>query len=127
MISISGAARLAVAAALKYVGRAIDQLILPRRDLIGMNVELLSQLRDRPVVLQGTQGHLRLESRCGSGGLVSSSSLLILQAQHACRQAEIPLSHLFKNPGPLLCRGRGRGARLIKRQSAAEGRTVRRE
>src|SRR5580658_8403862 len=40
---------------------------------------------------------------CGSGGLVSSSSLLIRKQNHACRQAEIPLIALFKNPEPALC------------------------
>jgi len=39
---------------------------------------------------------------CGSGGarlfIVAPDS----QAKHACRQAEIPPSALFKNPGPAL-------------------------
>src|ERR1700733_13756904 len=39
---------------------------------------------------------------CGFGGLVSSSSLLIRRQNHACRQAEIPLIALFKNPEPAL-------------------------
>src|ERR1700733_1324177 len=39
---------------------------------------------------------------CGFGGLVSSLSLLIRRQNHACRQGEISLIALFKNPEPAL-------------------------
>jgi hypothetical protein len=44
-------------------GRAFKQLGFPLRDLVGVNVELLRQLGQRLLALQGGQGHLRLECR----------------------------------------------------------------
>jgi hypothetical protein len=48
------------------------QGVFLRADLIGMHVELLSKLRNRSIVLQGSEGHLRLEGRC----VVPAGSLL---------------------------------------------------
>jgi hypothetical protein len=47
----------------EHADRAIEQLGLPLRDLVGVHVELLGQLRQRPVALQRRQGNLRLERR----------------------------------------------------------------
>ena len=40
------------------------KLSLPRGDLIGVDVELLGQLRQRPIALDGGKRHLCLEGRC---------------------------------------------------------------
>jgi hypothetical protein len=53
-----------VATALKHISSACKELLFPRGDLIGMHVELLSKLRNRSIVFQGSQGHLRFEGRC---------------------------------------------------------------
>src|SRR5215471_4462764 len=56
--------RSGLATALKHVGSAFKELLLPRSDLIGMHVELLSKLRNRSIVLQRSQRHLRFEGWC---------------------------------------------------------------
>src|SRR4051794_27926020 len=57
---------LAVAATLraKQSGCPVEKLRLPLGDLVGVNVELLCQLGQRLLALDGGQSHLRLESRC---------------------------------------------------------------
>src|SRR6202521_1827876 len=45
------------------LGSAALKLRFPCRDLIGVNVEMLRQLGDCAVVLDGGQSHLRLEGR----------------------------------------------------------------
>src|SRR5690242_9867839 len=57
---------LTVAATLraKQSGCPVEKLRLPLSDLIGVNVELLSQLGQRLLAPDGGQSHLRLESRC---------------------------------------------------------------
>jgi hypothetical protein len=57
---------LTVTAALrsKYPSRTVGKLRLPLGDLIGVNVELLSQLGQRFLTLYSSQSHLRFESRC---------------------------------------------------------------
>ena len=48
----------------KNAGRPIEKLGFPLRDLIGMNIELLSQLSQRLILaLQGGQSHFCLEGR----------------------------------------------------------------
>src|SRR4051794_4230234 len=47
----------------KQPGCPVEQLRLPLGDLVGMNVELLCQLGQRLLALDGGQSHLRLESR----------------------------------------------------------------
>src|SRR5437899_13064564 len=42
---------------------AVQQLLLPIMDLIGVNPELTGQLGNRPVALDRRQRHLRLERR----------------------------------------------------------------
>jgi hypothetical protein len=49
------------------------ELLLPRGDRIGMNVELFSKLCNRSIVLQGSQSHLRLEGRC----MISAGTLIL--------------------------------------------------
>ncbi len=44
-------------------GGAFQQLRLPLRNLVGMHVELLGLLRQRPITLHRRQSHLRLERR----------------------------------------------------------------
>src|SRR5437660_1552846 len=92
--------RFGVATAFKHVSSSFKKLLLPCGDLIWMHVELLSKLRNRPIVLQGGQSHLRLKA----GVWFRRARLFIFapnsQAKHACRQAEIPLNALFKIPGP---------------------------
>src|SRR3954447_5336568 len=48
----------------KHPGCPVEKLRLPLSNLVGMNVELLSQLGQRLLALDGGQSHLRLESRC---------------------------------------------------------------
>jgi hypothetical protein len=45
------------------LGCSFEELILPGRYLVGMNVKLLGQLRQRAIVLDRCQRHLRLERR----------------------------------------------------------------
>jgi hypothetical protein len=46
------------------IGGPALKLRLPRRDLIGVNVELLSKLNQRPIAFDGSKRHSRLEARC---------------------------------------------------------------
>jgi hypothetical protein len=64
------------ATALKHIGSASRELLFPRGDLIGMHVELFSKLCNRSIVLQRSQGHFRLESRC----VVPAGSFLYLRS-----------------------------------------------
>ncbi len=52
------------AAGTERIGGLDFKLSLPRRDLIGVNVELLGQLGYRPITLDGGKRHLCLEGRC---------------------------------------------------------------
>jgi uncharacterized protein YjiS (DUF1127 family) len=55
----------------KYPSCPFLKLSLPLRDLVGMDVKFLRQIRPRPVALEGRQCHLRLECR----GVVPPRSL----------------------------------------------------
>jgi len=46
------------------IGSPALQLRFPRGDLIGMDVELLRQLNQRSIALDGRKRHLCLEGRC---------------------------------------------------------------
>ena len=48
----------------EHVGSPALQLRFPCCDLVGMNVELLRQLSQRPIASDGGERHFRLESRC---------------------------------------------------------------
>src|SRR5262245_9068700 len=71
-----GVRRFSAASAFEHIGSTRKELLLPRTDLIGMYFELLSKLRNRSIVLQGSQRHLRLEGRC----VVPAGSLLHLRS-----------------------------------------------
>jgi hypothetical protein len=47
----------------EHIGSTALELGLPRRDLIGMDVELLCKLPNGSIALDGGKRHLRLESR----------------------------------------------------------------
>ena len=47
----------------KYIPRTFEQLRLPLRDLMRVNVEALSQLRERLIALLRSERHLGLECR----------------------------------------------------------------
>jgi hypothetical protein len=47
----------------EHVARAFEQLRLPLGDLMRVNIEALSELRQRLIALHGRHGHLRLERR----------------------------------------------------------------
>ena len=61
--STAGCAAVA-AAGTEHIGSPALKLRLPRCDLIGMDVELLRKLSQRPIALDGGKRHLRLECRC---------------------------------------------------------------
>jgi hypothetical protein len=48
----------------EHIGSTALELRLPRRDLIGMNIELLRKLRDGSIALDRGKRHLGFESRC---------------------------------------------------------------
>src|SRR3954467_10187757 len=86
----------------EHPGSPLQELSLPGRDLVGMNVKLLRQLSQRLLAPYGSQGHLCFESRrvvpAGSSAHRLSCSAAILAA---VRQ-RLHLSNLFKNPEPAL-------------------------
>ena len=47
------------------IGGPALELRFPRCDLIGVDLELLRQLSQRSIALDGGKRHLRLEDRCG--------------------------------------------------------------
>jgi hypothetical protein len=53
-----------VAARPENIGSPALELRFTRRDLIGVNVELLRQLRQRSIALDGGKRYFRLEGRC---------------------------------------------------------------
>ena len=62
-----------VAAAWTNIGSPALKLRLPRRDLIGVDVELFRKLGQRSIALDGGKRHLRFKSPvCGSGAVVGS-------------------------------------------------------
>src|SRR6185436_16492639 len=56
--------RSVAAAATENIRCPALELRFPRCDLIGMDVELPSQLSQRSIALDGAKRHLRLEGRC---------------------------------------------------------------
>src|SRR4051812_10171941 len=85
----------------EYPGCPVEKLRLPLGDLVGMNVELLRQLGQRLLALDGGQSHLRLESRCvvptwSSGHCFSCAARILAafrQKLHLSRCSVFP-SHL---------------------------------
>jgi hypothetical protein len=44
--------------------RALQELRLPLRDLVGVDIKLLHEFRERSIVLQGRERHLGFEGGC---------------------------------------------------------------
>jgi hypothetical protein len=63
-LHVDGGWRRSVAATkTEHIGSATFELRFPRRDLIGVDVELLRQLSQGPIALEGSKRHLCLEGR----------------------------------------------------------------
>ena len=87
----------------KNAGRLSENLGFPLRELIGMNIELLSQLGQRLLAFQGGQSRFCLEGRGVVPRVSASSSRLLIRSDHARRcQAENPLMLLSKYARPAL-------------------------
>src|SRR4051794_38737086 len=86
----------------EHPGSPLQELSLPGRNLVGMNIELLGQFGQRLLTLHGSQSHLRLECRrmvpAWSFAHRLSCSAAILAAVRQKRH----LSNLSKNPEPAL-------------------------
>jgi len=67
--------------AAKNIGGGFQQLLFPVRDLVGMNIELFSQLGQCPVAPDRRQGHFGLEARC----VIPSGSSHVLAPVYAVR------------------------------------------
>jgi hypothetical protein len=77
-----------------------------------MDVELLRQIGQRHLALDGGQSQLRRMPLCGSGAVVCSSSLLFGSDLGRC-QVETPLIPLCRFPAKLLPHTRGRPYRSM--------------
>src|SRR3954468_21543502 len=86
----------------EHPGSPLQELSLPGRNLVGMNIELLGQFGQRLLTFHGSQSHLRLECRrmvpAWSFAHRLSCSAAILAAVRQKRH----LSNLSKNPEPAL-------------------------
>src|SRR3954452_15815029 len=88
----------------EHPGRPLQELSLPGRDLVGMNVKLLRQFGQRLLTPYGSQGHLRFESRRVVPAWSSAHRLSCSAAILATVRQKLHLSNLFKNPEPALFR-----------------------
>src|SRR3954447_11469400 len=86
----------------EHPGSPLQELSLPGRDLVGMNVKLLRQLSQRLLAPYGSQGHLRFESRRVVPAWLSAHRLSCSAAILAAVRQRLHLSNLFKNPEPAL-------------------------
>src|SRR4051812_23315615 len=86
----------------EHPGRPLQELSLPGRDLVGMNVKLLRQFGQRLLTPYGSQGHLRFESRRGVPAWSSAHRFSCSAAILAAVRQKLHLSNLFKNPEPAL-------------------------
>src|SRR4051794_11374354 len=86
----------------EHPGRPLQELSLPGRDLVGMNVKLLRQFGQRLLALHGSQGHLRFESRRVVPAWLSAHRLSCSAAILAAVRQKLHFSNLFKNPEPAL-------------------------
>src|SRR3954454_24780735 len=86
----------------EHPGRPLQELSLPGRDLVGMNIELLRQFGQRLLPPYGSQGHLRFESRRVVPAWLSTHRLSCSAAILAAVRQKLHLSHLFINPEPAL-------------------------
>src|SRR3954451_8520227 len=88
----------------EHPGSPLQELSLPGRDLVGMNVKLLRQFGQRLLTPYGSQGHLRFESRRGVPAWSSAHRFSCSAAILAAVRQKLHLSNLFKNPEPALSR-----------------------
>src|SRR5215210_5979402 len=86
----------------EHPGRPLQELSLPGRDLVGMNVKLLRQFGQRLLTPYGSQGHLRFESRRVVPAWSSAHRFSCSAAILAAVRQKLHLSNLFKNPEPAL-------------------------
>ena len=86
----------------KDARRSLQELRAPLRDLVGMHVELLSQLGQRPLALDGGQRHLGLESRAVVPARSSGHRALLALGHHADVARMIHSTPLFRFPEPAL-------------------------
>jgi len=84
----------------KNLGSPTLQLRLPRRYLIGVDVEVLGQLSHRSVALDGSERHLSLESRCVVPARLSAHGL-------SCSRRLSPLSGRNSTYRPVQISGAG--------------------
>jgi len=76
--------------------------LLPLRHLVGMDIELLSQLGQGLFTLDRGQGHLRLERRCVIPAGTSAHQFSSAQPSYGCRSRELPLIPLSEFTEPAL-------------------------
>src|SRR4051794_2398075 len=88
----------------EHPGRPLQELSLPGRNLVRMNIELLRQLGQRLLAPYGSQGHLRFESRRVVPAWSSAHRFSCSAAILAAVRQKLHLSNLFKNPEPALSR-----------------------
>src|SRR4051795_127412 len=86
----------------EHPSRPLQELSLPGRDLVGMNVKLLCQFGQRLLTPYGSQGHLRFESRRVVPAWSSAHRLSCSAAILAAVRQRLHLSDRFKNPEPAL-------------------------
>src|SRR4051812_42331950 len=79
-----------------------QELRLPTRDLIRMHVELLRKLGQRLLALDGSQGHLRLESRAVVPACSSRHRLSCPATSLAAVRQKLHSSPLSRFPEPTL-------------------------
>src|SRR4051812_21651066 len=82
----------------EHPGSPLQELSLPSRNLVGMNIELLRQLSQRLLTLHGGQSHLRFESRRVVPAWSSAHRFSCSAAILAAVRQKLHLSTLFKNP-----------------------------
>src|SRR3954469_15894095 len=86
----------------EHPGRPLQELSLPGRDLVGVDIELLGQFGQRLLAPYGSQGHLRFESRRVVPAWLSAHRFSCSAAILAAVRQRLHLSNLFKNPEPAL-------------------------
>src|SRR3954467_2397020 len=86
----------------KHPGGPLQELSLPGRDLVGVDIELLGQFGQRLLTLHGGHSHLRFESRRVVPAWSSAHRFSCSAAILATVRQKLHLSTLFKNPEPAL-------------------------
>src|SRR4051794_11193391 len=86
----------------EHPGSPLQELSLPGRNLVRMNIELLRQFGQRLLAPHGGQSHLCLECRRMIPARLSAHRLSCSAAILAAVRQKLHLSNLFKNPEPAL-------------------------